>query len=138
MGSLERDSTSSLDVDEELKENHVIHLIRKIRDGPAIEELILVTDIHVDLLREGSVHTDKESVLIKTRLGSSHTDRVQTVFRWTNTSSEATSAHSGAIGSVYAPRSPVLNRTAVPSTCSIHRSSKRVRLVILKESNFRK
>ena len=55
----------------------MIHLIRKIRDGPAIEELILVTDIHVEILREGSVNTDKESILIKTRLGSSHTDRVQ-------------------------------------------------------------
>jgi hypothetical protein len=47
--SLKRNSTSSLYVDEELNENHVIHLVREVWDGSAVEELILVTDVHIEI-----------------------------------------------------------------------------------------
>lgn len=68
---------AALYVDEELKENRVIHLIRKVWNRSAIDKLVLVADVHIEILGEGSVDPDKKSVLIKPCLGPSHTDGIQ-------------------------------------------------------------
>lgn len=44
-----RNIHAALYVDEELKENRVIHLIRKVWDRSAIEKLVLVADVHIEI-----------------------------------------------------------------------------------------
>lgn len=48
--SLEGGSKSSLDVDEELKENHMVKLISEVGNRPTVEQLILVANIHIEVL----------------------------------------------------------------------------------------
>ena len=37
-------------IDKELQENHMVHLIREVRNRSTIEELVLVADIHIQIL----------------------------------------------------------------------------------------
>ena len=50
---------TSLQIDVKLQQNEVIHLVCKIGNRPAVEELILVTGIHIEMFPERPVAPDK-------------------------------------------------------------------------------
>ena len=55
----------------------MVHLVGKVGDRPAVEELILVPHVQIDILRKRPVDPDKGPVLVEAGLGSARTDCVQ-------------------------------------------------------------
>ena len=48
----------------------MVHLVCEVKNRPAVEELILVANVHVEIFRESPVNSDKDSVLIESSGGS--------------------------------------------------------------------
>ena len=54
----------------------MVHLVHEIGNRPAVEQLILVPDVHIEVFRKRPIDPDKDTVLVKTGLRSSRTDCV--------------------------------------------------------------
>ncbi|HMS82333.1 MAG TPA: hypothetical protein PKD12_01615 [Nitrospira sp.] len=55
----------------------MVHLIRKVGNRSTVEKLILVPDVHIEILGGGSVGDHKESVLIESGRWPSRAHRIQ-------------------------------------------------------------
>ena len=69
-----------LQIDVKIQQDDMVHLVRKIGNRPAVEELILVTGVHIEMFPKRPVDAHEEPVLVESGRWSftlARTDRVE-------------------------------------------------------------